>query len=363
MIIKQLLIYFWKTLQWTQVLFRFSRTNKDKDYFKIYYGGAVSGNYGGPRVKIKRMKMFFPQYFGNFNLIYLLSNSLYVTPKFINYFKKKNIPIVLNQNGVFFPGWYLNDWKSMNSLMSFYYHRADYVFYQSKFCKKSANHFLGKRKGNGEILYNAVDTNFFKPRDSRKKNKTFTFLITGKITFDLSYRVEYSILGLNYALNKGLNAKLIIAGKCDNKTVKKNLLIAKELDLLNNIKFVGPYKQEQAVNIYQMADAYIMMKYLDPCPNSVIEALSCGLPVLYSSSGGTPELVDSKSGVGLKVKESWDEMNVTPTPKQIGEGMLKVYKKHKFFRYNARKAAIKNFDIKNWIKKHESIFEKLLKNA
>ena len=44
--------------------------------------------------------------------------------------------------------------------MAFLYHQADYVFWQSNFCKLSANKFLGKRIGPGEVLYNAVDTNF-----------------------------------------------------------------------------------------------------------------------------------------------------------------------------------------------------------
>ena len=49
-----------------------------------------------------------------------------------------------------------------------------------------------------------------------------------------------------------------------------------------------------------------MLKYKDPCPNTVIEALSCGLPVLYSKSGGLPELVNNSCGVGLTVKNSWE---------------------------------------------------------
>ena len=40
-----------------------------------------------------------------------------------------------------------------------------------------------------------------------------------------------------------------------------------------------------------------MLKYKDPCPNSVIEAMSCGLPILYSNSGGLPELVNNRCGV------------------------------------------------------------------
>ena len=80
----------------------------------------------------------------------------------ILHLKKRKTPIILNQNGVFYPGWYEKNWKKKNQEMAFLYHQADYVFWQSNFCKLSANKFLGKRIGPGEILYNAVDTSFFK---------------------------------------------------------------------------------------------------------------------------------------------------------------------------------------------------------
>ena len=108
-----------------------------------------------------------------------------------------------------------------------------------------------------------------------------------------------------------------------------------------------------------MAEAYIMMKYLDPCPNTVIEAMSCGLPVLYSSSGGVPELVGKDAGVPLKVKNDYTLKFVTPSKEAVGSGMIKVFKNYNFLKKNARKRAVDNFHINHWIKKHKTIFEKL----
>ena len=45
-----------------------------------------------------------------------------------------------------------------------------------------------------------------------------------------------------------------------------------------------------------------MLKYKDPCPNTVIEAMSCGLPVLYSNSGGLRDIVSQDCGIGLRVE-------------------------------------------------------------
>ena len=48
---------------------------------------------------------------------------------------------------------------------------------------------------------------------------------------------------------------------------------------------------EQLAGILREQDIYITASQNDPCSNAVIEALACGLPVLYRNDGGHPELV------------------------------------------------------------------------
>ena len=40
---------------------------------------------------------------------------------------------------------------------------------------------------------------------------------------------------------------------------------------------------------------------------------------------------------GLSVKESWTEKRITPKYNEIGNGMIKIYKRHKLMSTNARK--------------------------
>ena len=56
-----------------------------------------------------------------------------------------------------------------NLELSYAYHLADYVFWQSNFCKKTSEKFLGKRIGEGEILYN-VGKKGFKMAEENNEN-------------------------------------------------------------------------------------------------------------------------------------------------------------------------------------------------
>ena len=332
----------------------------------VYYSGAFMGDVGGPLVKVKRLNSYFPQKIFFFNLIYSLSNTSYIYKTCFYLLKLKRVPIVHNQNGVFYKGWFKGDWVKQNKKISFAYHAADYVFYQSKFCKDAADRFLGIRKGNGEILYNAVDTKLFLPSKSKYNNKSkgkvkipFVFLITGKINNHLYYRLESTILGIAYANKKGFSFELHIAGWIENEALTKAISLCQSYNIQDKVFFLGKYSQEEAPNIYRRADAYITTKHNDPCPNAVIEAMSCGLPILYSNTGGVPELVGNHAGIPLQCRKSWTSV-YSPNTRSIAEGMVEIFNNHRKFSLEARKRAVEKFDINLWILRHDQIFKNLL---
>lgn len=323
----------------------------------VFYGGARKGDMGGPLVKVKRLQQYFPQSWWRYNLVCALSNAPYLPVMALKWLRYRQIPIVLNQNGVFYPGWYAGDWQRQNAVMAVAYHRADYVFWQSEFCRRAADRFLGRREGDGEVLFNAVDIDHYFPVPDRTDHP-FTFLLTGKIDTHLGYRLESTIEGLALARCAGLDARLNIAGWIEDAAAADAM--AARHNLSDCVSFLGPYSQENAPEIYQSADAYVMTKYLDPCPNTVIEAMACGLPVLYSASGGVPELVGDAAGVGLPVPEDWDTIHV-PSAKAIAEGMLKISRERAHMSAAARERAVALFDIRHWIDRHRAVFDAVLR--
>ena len=158
-------------------------------------------------------------------------------------------------------------------------------------------------------------------------------------------------------LKDNKNIKLVIAGYIEDRKYFYSKI--KQLNLENHITFCKKYSQKDAPKIYQSANAYITMSYQDNCPTAVLEAMSCGLPILYSNSGGVPELVGENCGLGLNVLENWETIQV-PDQSNIVNGMKEIINSKENMSQAARDRAVENFDIKGWINKHKVIFKKLL---
>ena len=69
-----------------------------------------------------------------------------------------------------------------------------------------------------------------------------------------------------------------------------------------NIRVVAPLPSQALADLLRGHDVFLAASREDPCSNSLIEALSCGLPAAYRRSGGHPELV-GEAGIGFDEPE------------------------------------------------------------
>jgi len=79
---------------------------------------------------------------------------------------------------------------------------------------------------------------------------------------------------------------------------------------LNNIKLIPPVDSNKLGDILREQDIYITASENDPCSNSLIEAMACGLPAIYRNSGGHPELV-KEGGLSFNYPEEIPDLIAT----------------------------------------------------
>jgi glycosyltransferase involved in cell wall biosynthesis len=317
------------------------------------------GAAGGPLVKVGLLQQRFPGVRSDIDLIYLLSNALFLTPGTLAAARQAGIPVVMNQNGVFYPAWYPRGWEEENARMRDARAQASHVLYQSEFCRMAAERFLGPRQGPSEILYNAVDVHRFTPSASARAPGPFRLLLTGKIGPSTGYRLLNGVEALVAARKGGLDVVLIVAGPVDDETGRTARALVAQAGMDDALVLSGPYGRTSAPDIYRAADAYLMTKHNDPCPNVVLEALSSGLPVLYSGSGGVPELVGGEAGVALPVEQTF-ETSPTPSPDAIAEGLARIMADREPMAVAARRRAVARFGLEAWLDRHEALFATLL---
>ncbi|MFH1023633.1 MAG: glycosyltransferase family 4 protein [Planctomycetota bacterium] len=270
--------------------------------------------------------------------------------------RARGIKIIWNQDGIHRPG---PDTvrRDRNRKMAELYRQADYVFFQSRFCRESAERFLGECDAPCEILYNAVDTRAFTPGKVRTPTEDeLRILMAGSHYSD--YRVPCGIRALA-AVRRKRSARLIVAGRFMPPAYEAGARkLAFDLNLESHVEFRGGYLHGDAPEMYREGDVYLHTKYADPCPSSVIEAMACGLPVVYSATGGTPELVGGKAGIGVPGKLDW-EKDIPPDPEALAEAVLKVADHYVEYTTAARERAVACFDIEPWLMRHREIFEQI----
>jgi glycosyltransferase involved in cell wall biosynthesis len=318
----------------------------------------------GGLVKLQDLNKAFPQSLENPTVLYLVSSALpYFPVRLAETAKKSGAKLVINQNGVAYPGWYGKGWERANRPMKRLLAMADYVFYQSEFCRISADRFLGAACGKcGEILYNPVDTDFFRPLkagdggDARLK-----ILLSGSHWTPYRVLVALDTLQLARKVNKQLH--LVIAGRfCwheDPAQAEQEVFTyADKKGVRENIDFIGSYRQEDAPQLLNSCSLLLHTKYNDPCPRLVVEAMACGLPVAYSATGGVPELVGSTAGIGVAGPLDYEKDHPPGAP-ELAKAILNIVNDLDSYALAARQRAVQNFDVTPWLDRHRAVFKKL----
>ena len=100
-----------------------------------------------------------------------------------------------------------------------------------------------------------------------------------------------ALRALRIALDQGLRASYVIAGEGpERKSIELEL---ETLGLQPYVQLVGEQSEDQVLHLLQHADALVLPSIGagEAAPVAVMEAMSCGLPVVCSIIGGTADMI------------------------------------------------------------------------
>jgi len=235
---------------------------------------------------------------------------------------------------------------------------VDCIIAVSSFIKSNLDELVGYDT-KATVCPMGIDTNAFVPKDQSKLREKYDIrakyilLFVGRLIEVKG--VEYLIDALKILTTKLPDLKLFIAGTGNLEESLKNRV--SKLNLSSHVSFLGAINHEDLINYYNICDLLILPSIVDRysqtegSPMAILEAFSCGKPVVASNVGGLPELV--KCGYnGL--------LAVPKNPKDIADKIIKILKElpiEKLGR-NARQTAI-NYDWDNIGRKYAGIIRRL----
>ena len=307
----------------------------------------------GGTAKFQKLAARFPNHPASFTLLYLGSTWL---PRdlgpLLRLAGRRRIPVVVNQNGVGYPGWAGERTDEVNRPLRRALQAAEHVLYQSTFCKRSADGFLGEPRGSWEVLPNAVDVDVFTPPSTPPAGGP-VLLLGGDQT--QAYRLELGLRTLAALLPAHPDARLIVTGRL----VAPVEPLVDELGLHGRVELAGAYAQRDAPALFRRAHLLLHTKVNDPCPTLVLEAMACGLPVVHPASGGTVELVGGEGGIGVPHPDSW-ERDEPPAPEAMADAVARALADLPALATAARRRAAERFSLGSWLDRHAALFAELL---
>ena len=183
-------------------------------------------------------------------------------------------------------------------VLSFFYkillRQANAIVCESQHFKKQLNDF-GVPEGVISIISNGIDYNIFKPGDKIEcrinlglpKDKII-ILAVGNLIELKGY--QFLIEAIPEVISNHPSLHFIFVGDGEYRGHLENQVT--NLNIINNVQFVGQQDVSQIPNWLISADIFVHPSLSEGTPNSVIEAMACKLPVIATSVGDIPNVID-----------------------------------------------------------------------
>jgi glycosyltransferase involved in cell wall biosynthesis len=235
-----------------------------------------------------------------------------------------------------------------NANLSFIRRRlADHVIYQSQFIKHWWEDWYHPARVPSNVIINGVDLNRYTPHGlhERPSGHYRLLVVEGSLAGGQNYGL-FNAVSLASVLSKKFKIELMVVGRVDGQT--KNRL--KHQNAFR-IQFMDTTPRDHIPWLMRSSHLLFSAEVNPPCPNSVIEALACGLPVIGFETGSLSELVQGNAGRLVPYGTNPWRLQ-TPDIPVLAEAAMEVLQDQPLFRNSARERAESAFDVEKMVNEY-----------
>jgi glycosyltransferase involved in cell wall biosynthesis len=219
----------------------------------------------------------------NTDIIHIMANSgwswhLFAAPAII-FGRLYNKPVIVNYRGGYAEDFFSKSWFWVNLTLK----KSQAIIVPSVFLQDVFSHFGTE----SSVIPNVLDKTLFFQTNQPVSDQSPHLIVTRNL--EAIYDVATTVRAFALVKKEYPQAQLSIAGTGPEKQALTALIA--ELNLDNHVTFTGRLEAEEMAGLYQQADIMLNASTVDNTPNSIIEALACGTPVVTTDAGGIPKLV------------------------------------------------------------------------
>jgi len=218
----------------------------------------------------------------------------------------------------------------------------------SDYCAKTICDFYVLAANMVPIVYNGIDTKRFScTKEYSERKGTLKIISTGR--FESVKRHTWMVEAFSEVIKTGIDAKLVFLG--DGELRPEIEACIKRLNLEDRVILKGVTKQvEKELN---EAHIYLLCSEFEGLPLSVLEAMSCGLPVVATKAGGTVDIVNESNGILCDIDDK----------KQIADALIRLASDPALReKMSAASLAMsKKYDIQKCVDEYAALFENAIR--
>lgn len=230
------------------------------------------------------------------------------------------------------------------------YYKADKILSVNKFNMKWEK-LYGADPNKIEVIYNGIDHQLFKPLPKPSHLKDIPTVVAAARIFDLKDIITM-IKSCAVAQKQIPNIQYLVYG--DNNAVPEYTAecerLIDELGIRANFKLAGYHSKPH--ELFCEGDISILTSISEGFPYTVLESMSCGIPVVATDVGGVTEALDENCGFICKPKDYVEIGNSVVT-------LLKDKALRERMGEYAREKVIRNFTIDKFIHAYENVYEQV----